>query len=167
MQRKKVSETNIFKCGKCNEGEISITHEFDGEETKLYIKKCTNSSCKHQYYIREILNTKLEKNINNMNHNCTLSDVFIQISKYEDTIHLPTFIRLRSSYYDEREKLKTEIWQLIDSDERFTYERTSEIFITKGLKKNEKLLDFYPKERHGSNNEGSYISHLVVRKNFK
>jgi len=115
----------------------------------------------------EKLRVKVDSNINNMNHNCTLSDVFIQISKYEDTIHLPTFIRLRSSYYDEREKLKTEIWQLIDSDERFTYERTSEIFITKGLKKNEKLLDFYPKERHGSNNEGSYISHLVVRKNFK
>ena len=99
--------------------------------------------------------------------NCVLADVFISMAKKENPIHLPSFIRIRSLYYpNERQKLKKEIWDLIENDNRFTYERTSEIFITKGLKCNERFLDFLPRERQGTENEGAYISHLVVRKNI-
>ncbi len=99
--------------------------------------------------------------------NCLLADVFISMAKRENPIHLPSFIRIRSLYYPkERQKLKKEIWDLIETDSRFTYERTSEIFITKGLKCNERFLDFLPREKEGSMNEGAYISHLFVRKNI-
>lgn len=99
--------------------------------------------------------------------NCVLADVFIAMAKKENPIHLPSFIRIRSLYYpNERQKLKKDIWDLIENDSRFTYERTSEIFITKGLKCNERFLDFLPREREGTMNEGAYISHLVVRKNI-
>ena len=89
-----------------------------------------------------------------------LADIFIEISKVENPIHLPTFIREKTLYHPrERQALKKDIWNLILTDPRFTYERTSEIFITKGLKKNERVLDFFPQD-----NQGSFISHLVVRK---
>ncbi len=99
--------------------------------------------------------------------NCVLADVFIAMAKKENPIHLLNFIRNRSLYYpNKRQRLKKEIWNLIANDSRFTYERTSEIFITKGLKCNERFLDFLPRERQGTTNEGAYISHLVVRKNI-
>lgn len=99
--------------------------------------------------------------------NTALADIFIEMAKKKNPIHLLSFIRIRSLYYpNERQKLKNEIWNLIENDSRFTYERTSEIFITKGLKCNERFLDFLPRERQGSIDEGAYISHLVVRKNI-
>lgn len=96
-----------------------------------------------------------------------LGDVFIQMSKKQNPIHIPSFLRIRTLYYPEkREELKRQIWELIKTDKRFTYERTSEIFITKGLKNNERFLKFYVRENEGSDNLGSYISHLVVRSNI-
>ena len=96
-----------------------------------------------------------------------LGDVFIQMSKKQNPVHIPSFLRIRSLYYPEkREELKRQIWNLIKNDERFTYERTSEIFVTKGLKRNERFLKFYLRENEGSDNLGSYISHLVVRRNI-
>jgi len=96
-----------------------------------------------------------------------LADVFIRMSKKQNPIHIPSFLRIRSLYYPKmREELKRQIWDLIKNDERFTYERTSEIFITKGLKNNERFLNFYLRENEGSDNLGSYVSHLVVRRNM-
>lgn len=96
-----------------------------------------------------------------------LGDVFIQMSKKQNPVHIPSFLRVRTLYYPEkREELKRQIWELIKNDERFTYERTSEIFITKGLKSSERFLKFYLRENEGSDNLGSYISHLVVRSNI-
>lgn len=40
------------------------------------------------------------------------------------------------------------------------YERTSEIFITKGTKKGERNIKYYPVH------EGYYISHLIIRSNY-
>ena len=57
----KRNNTHIFKCGKCNAGEIVTTHEFDGETNTVYIKKCSNDQCKHQYYFKELIDVKLEK----------------------------------------------------------------------------------------------------------
>lgn len=57
----KVNKTHIFKCGKCNEGEIVTTHKFDGEANQVNIKKCSNTKCKHQYYFQQLLDVKLEK----------------------------------------------------------------------------------------------------------
>jgi hypothetical protein len=57
----KVIETRIFKCRKCNEGEIVTTHEFDGEVNEVNIKKCSNPECKHQYHFVESLYAKLKK----------------------------------------------------------------------------------------------------------
>jgi len=113
------------------------------------------------------MQTDKSENVSPTIGNTVLADVFITMAKKENPIHLPSFIRIRSLYYpNERQNLKKEIWDLIETDSRFTYERTSEIFITKGLKSNERFLDFLPRERQGSTNEGAYISHLVVRKNI-
>ncbi len=113
-----------------------------------------------------------EKTVENLHvsqhsSNEMLADFFIKMSKKQNPIHIPSFLRIRSLYYPEnREELKRQIWELIKNDERFTYERTSEIFITKGLKRNERFLRFYLREGEGTNNLGSYISHLVVRRNI-
>ncbi|MFM2204521.1 MAG: hypothetical protein RLZZ605_1485 [Bacteroidota bacterium] len=80
------------------------------------------------------------------------------------TIELDAFVKARTHYRPKiRESIKKEIWHAIPNSNKLTYERTSEIFITKGLKKNNSKLDCFIKERHGTDNEGSYISHAVLR----
>ncbi len=58
---KKIKRTHVFRCGKCNEGEIVVTHKFDGEINELNIKKCSYINCKYQYYFKELSDAKLEK----------------------------------------------------------------------------------------------------------
>lgn len=80
------------------------------------------------------------------------------------TIELDAFVKARTHYRPKiRESIKKEIWHAISNSNKLTYERTSEIFITKGLKKNNSKLDCFIKERHKIDNEGSYISHAVLR----
>lgn len=66
---KKINNTHIFKCGKCNTGEIATTHKFDGETNTVDIKKCSNDQCKHQYYFEELIHAKLEKISKTVNTN--------------------------------------------------------------------------------------------------
>ena len=56
----KEKKTRIFKCGKCNQGEIVTVHEFNVEISIVNIKKCSNQKCKYQYYFKELLNAKLD-----------------------------------------------------------------------------------------------------------
>lgn len=41
----------IFKCGKCESGEIEMTLKSLKDSNEIKIKKCSN--CKHQYYLKQ------------------------------------------------------------------------------------------------------------------
>jgi hypothetical protein len=72
----KVNKTHIFNCGKCNDGEIVTTHKFDGTINEVNIKKCSNPKCRHQYLLKQLLDSKLK-----IVHN---SQILVPVSSIEE-----------------------------------------------------------------------------------
>ena len=71
-------------------------------------------------------------------------------------ISIPEFIRSNAKTRAIA-PLRKEFEKLIQTSDKVTFERTSEIFITKGLKKGEKNLKYFPLIND------NYISHIIIR----
>lgn len=93
-----------------------------------------------------------------------LQNFLLELSHHQNPIEIASIIKIFSGKSAaNRQALKRRIWELLKTNPQFTYERTSEIFITNGLKSKQKLLDFYPREHEGTQQIGSYISHIIVK----
>lgn len=93
-----------------------------------------------------------------------LQHFLLELSHHQNPIEIAPIIKICSGKSStKRQVMKRRIWELLKNNPQFTYERTSEIFITKGLKSKQKLLDFYPREHEGTQQIGSYISHIIVK----
>ena len=74
-------------------------------------------------------------------------------------ISISDFIKSQTNTCDKVDSLREAFEDLLKyrNHEEITYERTSEIFITKGTKRGEKQLRYFPKYN------GYLISHLIFR----
>lgn len=93
------------------------------------------------------------KNKNSLSSNLLLADVLLASRK--SIIYIPDFIKANAKTRAIA-KLRGEFEKLLKEDNRFSAERTSEIFITLGTKRGERELKYYPKVR------GYWISHVRV-----
>ena len=81
------------------------------------------------------------------------------LAKKNRHISISDFIKSQTNTWDKVDTLREAFEDLLKemNNEEITYERTSEIFITKGTKRGENELRYFPKHN------GYLISHLVFR----
>jgi len=57
-----------FKCDKCNDGIITLTHKDVEDGLRVTVSPCSNKSCKYQYYLKGLFDAKLTEIEPKSNH---------------------------------------------------------------------------------------------------